>query len=53
MRDVEKLIANQGSETVRDIYETIQHWSWHDLSILQDIIMERSIWITGHDDFSF
>ncbi len=34
MRDVEKLIANQGSKTVRDIYETIQHWSWHDLSIL-------------------
>ena len=53
MRDVEKLIANQGSKTVRDIYETIQHWSWHDLSIMQDLIMEPSIWITGHDDISF
>ena len=53
MRDVEKLLANQGSKTVRDIYETIQHWSWHDLSIMQDLIMEPSIWITGHDDISF
>ena len=52
MAEVKKLIESQGREAIRDVYERVQHWSWQDLSILNDLIMEPSVWITGDDAVS-
>ena len=52
MAEVKRLIASQGRQAIRDVYERVQHWSWQDLSILNDLIMEPSVWITGDDAVS-
>ncbi len=52
MAEIKKLIQSQDCESVRAIYEQVQHWSWKDLSILADVIMEPSVWITGDDAIS-
>ena len=52
MAEIKKLIKSQSRESVRAIYEQVQHWPWEDLSILADVIMEPSVWITGDDAIS-
>ena len=52
MAEVKRLIASQGRQAIREVYERVQHWSWQDLSILNDLIMEPSVWITGDDAVS-
>tara|TARA_B100000965_G_scaffold393234_1_gene403771 strand:+ start:9237 stop:9893 length:657 start_codon:yes stop_codon:yes gene_type:complete len=52
MAEVKQLIVQKSQKTVRDIYEQVQHWSWHDLSKLADLIMEPAVWITGEDAVS-
>lgn len=47
-----KLTTGPRKHEVRTIYEMVQHWTWDELSELNDLLLEPSIWITGDDSIS-
>tara|TARA_B100000900_G_scaffold290386_1_gene249215 strand:- start:1214 stop:1885 length:672 start_codon:yes stop_codon:yes gene_type:complete len=52
MNAVEELLQRQELDTVRQLYETVQHWPMADIRLLGEALQEPAIWITGDDAIS-